>query len=372
MTNIDDLRDQLERLGRRPVPMPRPEFADKLLRDLQSGETSTDVLPMPTPIGSRERRKRVPARLVAMGSIAAALVLVIGLIGLTGRGGPKQDMSFSFESVDATPIGSNTVDDVKVDERGTVLGEGVQDGLATAKCQKGGQFKDAAGQVYTCAEGETWEIRIKDRRIIEARKLQATTTQVAAVQTEVPATTAAPQTTTASSTTTLPTTATTSSSSATSAVPPSSTTKPTPAEGAPQPTTTTAGNLAMRFLAEPGDKQIDFSWTQFAGANFGRYVMVRSTGLTITFPITGESEEIWSSEDVGSVLYKETELPLDADVARYQLFVVDKDDKVLAQSEVVKVELSLGPSTSSPSEPVTTVTIPEPTSTTSASTGSTS
>jgi hypothetical protein len=360
VTNIDDLRDQLERLGRRPVPTPRPEFADELLRRLQVGE-ATDVLPMPTPIGPRERRKAVPARIVAMGSIAAALLLVIGLIGLTSGGDSKQEMSFSFD-IEPTPIGSTTVDDVKVNDSGTILGEGVKDGLAIAKCQKGGQFKDASGQVYTCAAGETWEIRIKDRRIIEARRAPDETTQVAAVQTEAPSTTVAPQTTAVPSTTTLPTTATTTSSSPTSAVAASSTTKPTPSSEVPQPTTTTA-NVAMRFQAEPGDKQIDFSWTQYAGAEFGRYVMVRSTGLTIAFPIAGESEEIWSSDDAASVRYKETELPLGAEVARYQLFVVDKAGKVLAQSEVVKVELSLGPSTSSTSAPEPTVTTPTSTTT---------
>jgi hypothetical protein len=369
MTNIDDLRDQLERLGRRPVPMPRPEFADKLLRDLQSGETSTDVLPMPTPIGSRERRKRVPARLVAMGSIAAALVLVIGLIGLT-TGGSTEEPTFGFEG-GSTLAGSTRVENVTPKDKGW-LGEGVKDGLALVTCRKGGQFTIADGTVHTCQEGQVLQVEVRNQRIVSVGEPPAiSSVEVASSATEAPTTTEAPSTS-------LPTTATTRSTATTTpstAGPTESTTtttKPPPSSGPTTATTADPGKVVLAFEAERGDKQVRFSWNQYTGADFGRYVMVRSSGLTIGFPPANEDEEIWSSDDASSVRYMEAELPLGVEVVRYQLFVVDKAGKILAQSEVVKVELSLGPSTSSTSEPVTTVTSPDPTSTTSSSTGSTS
>jgi hypothetical protein len=123
----------------------------------------------------------------------------------------------------------------------------------------------------------------------------------------------------------------------------------------------------MKFEAQRGDKQVSFTWSPFTGGGFAKYVMVRSTGpAPITYPPTGDDAAIWSSDEVDTVGYIEADLPIDADVARYQLFVVDEAGNVLAASDVVKVELSLGTSTSSTTAPVPTVTTPTAVTTTSA------
>ena len=367
MTDLDDLRVQLERLGRQPVPLPRQEFADKLLRDLQSGET-TGVLPMPTPLHSRERRRSVPGRIAALGSIAAVLLLVVGLVSVATGGGSKQQVTFNLEptsSPSEKPVGG-----VKLNDDGQILKD-VKDGWVLATCEKAGQFKIVGGDTYTCKQGETMRLLVEGQRIAKVEPYNGTLTEVATVSTEVPATPPpqAPATTApANSSAAVPSTASTVPASTTVVTSPT-TGEPTTTTSRPTPTGvgTAPAKVDMKFEAQRGDKQVSFTWSPFTGAGFAKYVMVRSTGLAaITYPATGDGAEIWSSDEVDTVGYIEADLPIDADVARYQLFVVDEAGNVLAASDVVKVELSLGTSTSSTTAPVPTVTTPTAVTTTSA------
>jgi hypothetical protein len=366
VTDLDDLRVQLERLGRRPVPTPRPEFADELLRRLQSGEA--DVLPMPTPLHDRDRRRRAPVRIAALGSIAAALLLVIGVLSVLSGGDSKQQVTFDFDPSSTSK--SNTVDGVKVNDSGKILQDiDVQDGWVTATCSKGGQFRLANGEVRECKQGDTMQLYVLGKRIFDvqpaagpavatvstedASVATGDTTSTTVAQAQSVTTPSAPSTNSSSSTTVTSSTTTTGQSTTT-------VTKPAPSSVPPSEST----KLELTVAAERGDKQVTFNWSPYTGPNFGRYVVVRSTGLAaIGFPASGDGTEIWSSTDPATVSYIEAQLPLEVEFARYRLFVVDAAGKVLASSDVVRVELSLGPSTSLPPTPETTITTPTSTTT---------
>ncbi len=84
MTDLDDLRDELERLGRRPVPAPRAEFVDDLLARIV-GDDATGEVPAPLPLRPAARRRFAQPRAVALVSVAAALLLAVGVVGMLVR-----------------------------------------------------------------------------------------------------------------------------------------------------------------------------------------------------------------------------------------------------------------------------------------------
>ena len=60
-----DLHEQLERLGRRPVPPPRPEFVESLLERIQL----TDDLSEPAPVIYLRRQSWARARVAVAGVV---------------------------------------------------------------------------------------------------------------------------------------------------------------------------------------------------------------------------------------------------------------------------------------------------------------
>ena len=80
--NLDELDNELVRMGRQPVPAPRPEFVRSLLDRIELDED----LPTPVPIQMARRDPWARFRMVAVGAVAAALLSAVGLVSVLRDG----------------------------------------------------------------------------------------------------------------------------------------------------------------------------------------------------------------------------------------------------------------------------------------------
>lgn len=163
MTDLDDLREELQRLGRRPVPAPRHEFVDGLLVRLV-GDADVGSRPAPAPLRPPVRRRFAPIRTVALGSIAAALLLAVGLAGLFARGGGSDGVpGGSVVDVELSAAGTGADRGATINADGKVTTSDqtpVADGEVKVVCTRSGQFQTASGTSISCDAGDTVTIEV--------------------------------------------------------------------------------------------------------------------------------------------------------------------------------------------------------------------
>ncbi len=163
--NDHDLHDQLERLGRRPVPPPRPEFVETLLARIQL----TDDLSVPSNVVPMRRQNWAKARFAVVGVAAAVLLGAVGMVALA------QDSPEAGTSIGVTMAGNTTFDrEAEVDGSGQLkAADGVTtfpDGDYTATCKEGGVIAYEGGTI-ACRTDEPVVVTIKDGRVFKAHNV---------------------------------------------------------------------------------------------------------------------------------------------------------------------------------------------------------
>jgi hypothetical protein len=171
MSGIDDLRRQLTEAGRAPAPEPRPEFAERLLAHLQSLDaepldgSGADVVDL----ASRRSAVR-PLRAAALGAVAAAVLLVAGVIAFSGEAPVPTNAA-----MDARVIADQTTGGpfpVEVGDDGSLrvadTGEAAPDGVYDATCTTGGRIPTVSGS-YRCSTDEVVGLVVVDGKVAEVR-----------------------------------------------------------------------------------------------------------------------------------------------------------------------------------------------------------
>ena len=170
--SYEQLRDQLERAGRRSVPAPREEFVDALLARIQMGDAD---LPRPVPLAARSASRRL--RLTAVVGMAAALLIVVGAVA-TLQSAPSGENDVAAQLAGQTLPGGSSVE-------GDFLAGNPEDGTHPAVCTRGGRIATADG-AYICQKGERLEVEVADGKIVSVRPEDGSTTSVSAETSALP------------------------------------------------------------------------------------------------------------------------------------------------------------------------------------------
>lgn len=346
----DDLRNELERVGRLPVPEPRTEFVDALAQRLHL----VDLTPAPLPQVPERRQALARYRMVAGGAIAAVALSAVGASYVAGS--RNQDTGVNIAA--ATAVGFIQGED------GTI-----RNLESTEKVREGDQiFCEQSGEVsfgdvtHKCGEDQPLTVTREGERYLlvpveeaaqqppdsimqpDGSDLAAPVTETtledtaagpaladepvpadttvakadevnpdtvvpdtaeapAPVDTTEPTTTLAP-TTTVTTTSTTVTTSTqavettqstpTSTTSTTEAPTTTTTTVRTTTTTTEAPTTTTTTTEAPKPVVVSMPKPTvviegtiaTLSWEKYVGSNFGRYVVFQTGSNTEEFPDT--------------------------------------------------------------------------------------
>lgn len=170
--SYEQLRDQLERAGRRSVPAPREEFVDALLARIHMGDAD---LPRPVPLAARSASRRL--RLTAVVGMAAALLIVVGAVA-TLQSAPSGENDVAAQLAGQTLPGGSSVE-------GDFLAGNPEDGTHPAVCTRGGRIATADG-AYICQKGERLEVEVADGKIVSVRPEDGSTTSVSAETSALP------------------------------------------------------------------------------------------------------------------------------------------------------------------------------------------
>ncbi|MDH4145821.1 MAG: hypothetical protein OEY23_11725 [Acidimicrobiia bacterium] len=165
--NTDDLRHDLEALGRRPVPEAQPEFVEALLARL----TIEGEFLAPVPLAAH--RAAAVRRIGVIATIAAAIAAVVGLVSMNGIERPPQAKSSPSLSPSVLEIHriSDQVVYARVGSDGLVRdlqGALAEDGSYNAVCSTGGVISASAGD-YPCETEEAVTIVVVGGRIESVR-----------------------------------------------------------------------------------------------------------------------------------------------------------------------------------------------------------
>ncbi|MFN0090799.1 MAG: hypothetical protein ACKVWR_11110 [Acidimicrobiales bacterium] len=150
MSTNDDLRNQLERLGRMPAPAPRPEFVEKLLPRLTLLD---EVSVAPEPVDLLRRRNRT--RVATFAAAAAMVVAAVGFYATTvgdGNDVPVTTLSLSTDArlrVEPPEGGGTDIDQPRQVE--APIG-------STVTCITPGQLFDQSGNAVSCVAGEEFVV----------------------------------------------------------------------------------------------------------------------------------------------------------------------------------------------------------------------
>ena len=168
---LDDLQEQLTRLGQQPVPAPRSEFAEALLARIQHDHQHSGVVAPVISLTSAHRRNQRMRR-VALGALAAASLAAVGVISLNqGDEGTAQVRFEAAASSDRAPAANGKLDLSNAD-----------DGHLNVHCDAGGRFvvTFASGpKPYECRAGENIPMQLRGGNLVEP---SASTTAVAATK----------------------------------------------------------------------------------------------------------------------------------------------------------------------------------------------
>ena len=279
-----DLHDQLERLGRRPVPPPRPEFVESLLARIQL----TDDLREPAPVIYLRRKTWAGARVVFAGAAAAVLLGAVGMLALA-RGGSDPSTKVNVQAA------SGTADTVSAEvEDGKLVvssSEELEDGEHTATCTQGGVLKYEGGSL-DCDTGDMFILVTAGGKILSATPIPS------AVE--------------------------------------------TPAEETP--TTVTTPDLELTSTEQGAG--VSLIWSAATATGPTSYVVVRKVGgpedaqpPAIAAPTDGEVRQEISQ--AGPVTVEESFEDLDPtnDKVAYRVFALDSDGNVVAQSRTLILTL---------------------------------
>jgi hypothetical protein len=397
--NTDELREELQRLGRQPVPAPRPDFVEGLLTRIQL----TEDLQVPAPIQLVPRQPWAKFRMVAAGAVAAALLAAVGLFSLFQGGSPSRGGVLSNSELHSQAVGEVTqTGTLKVSPDGDVSlaehpDEPAPAGTYDAQCTADARIKSRDTGTITCKAGDKVNLTVENGQIISARSVGSSpsSSEVAVPSTEASgsnsASTSAAPGPSATSTSTSPTSAP-ATPPATAAAVPAPTTSTTPTTNA-QPAGTTGATMPMAstFLLtqapDSGDGTLTFTWPAYAPSADARYLVLRTTSndATVDPAIPGYAKDGPSSPVVATLGHDVTsytatfdgsDVPVDTPKVSYRVVVVDQQGKALATSSTLTLELrweKLKPA----GEPATTTSTAKPdptptTATTGAGTGVTS
>jgi hypothetical protein len=289
--NDHDLHEQLERLGRRPVPPPRPEFVESLLARIQL----TDDLCEPAPVVYLRRQNWARARVAFAGAAAAVLLGAVGMLALA-RGGPDggQTVTVRPAAAEEGPEFQASIEDGELVDGPA---EDVKDGDYWATCTQGGELKYGDDQSLVCATGETVRVTVKDNRIVDVTRGGPT------VRGSEPSD-----------------------------------------EG---PTTVTQQSLGLDATELPGGG-VELSWSAATGEDVARYVVVRrvpeasEAKPVIDDPGHGEVVPLDSADALTTV---ETFEGLEGSPrVAYSVFALDDAGEVLSRSKTMIVSLDWAPS----------------------------
>lgn len=163
--NDHDLHDQLERLGRRPVPPPRPEFVESLLARIQL----TDDLREPAPVIYMRRQRWARARVAVAGAAAAVLLGAVGVLAMARGGSDSEGTGISVGlASNETGLGFNAEVSEGHLENPDSVEFGELTGTYTATCREGGRVTYGDGAFIDCQTGDKLILELEDGRIVEA------------------------------------------------------------------------------------------------------------------------------------------------------------------------------------------------------------
>jgi hypothetical protein len=359
--NLDELHDELVRMGRRPVPAPRPEFVRSLLDRIELDED----LPTPVPIQMARRDPWARFRMVAVGAVAAAMLTAVGLVSVFRQGDGKA-ITISAARVSETRSEAPPKE-IKVGDDASVTTE---DGSYTAECPSEGAKIPTTKGVYVCHLGETVLIVILGGHITEASVDGAAASDAPASTTTVapgPSVTTSPSTTVTTTrgpsasvvtTTTKPGTPSTTSTSA--ATPPPVGGGSTPEQPSP--------SFKLRFTT-PDAGSVTLAWDAYPGSDFARYVVLRTSSMselidTPTYTPDNPGNKVGELAPVTNTNFTDrfdALVPGTQKVA-YRVAVLDAAGNMVALSSTTTLDLEW---TMGPSEvPTTSTTTPASTTTT--------
>jgi hypothetical protein len=371
--NLDELHDELVRMGRRPVPAPRPEFVRSLLDRIQLDED----LPAPLPIELAPRRREPWARfrMVAIGAVAAALLSVVGLVSVFRDGSGGKELTISASPVVNSQVSVPPAKEITVGSDGSVATE---DGHYRAACPAEGTKIPTAQGVYVCRVGETVLLEIGGQRILFAGPEDGSAGPDATPTTGAPGAEAGPGGPGPSVAPPAPVTVVPTPGASASVV------TTTTAPGAPPTTTTSsstpppsggggvlpplvAPSFALNF-STPAEGTVKLTWDKYAEPNFARYVILRTSSLTgrpdtPTYTPDDTDDVVAERTPVDNTTYAERFVdvlrPGTSEVS-YRVAVLDAKGELLAMSSTTTLELEW---TLKPSEEPTpsTTTAPPPT-----------
>jgi len=324
-----ELRDELERLGSRPVPLPDSRrvdaIEDRLYQEFVVSPTSSRCSAL---LEARRRR-----RLVLIAGLGAAAAATVAVVVLDRGSTPAFELQSASGAVALFPDGqSRPVHAGDQVPPGGLIQTGPAGGVTIAGTKIG------PDQVVLLSdEGLT---------LLPARTPPTATTDAGRTIATTPATAGRPSATTAPPAVTDPSTAT---SPATAAPPASPVVAPvdpvasttTPETGAPAPAVFTQplGQFSLTVGADTGGVRL--AWPPSDADDFGRYVVTRGTAA---------DHELTELADLGDrQLTSFTDGAAPHDVALlYRVVVMSADGRPLAASDVVELTLDSGSATSTP------------------------
>ena len=365
--NLDELHDELVRMGRRPVPAPRPELVRSLLDRIELDED----LPTPVPIQMARRDPWVRFRMVAVGAIAAALLSAVGLVSVFKDGG-TEDITIS-----AAPVSSlnqpNVPQDPSLAKEITVGNDAsvtTEDGRYQALCPGEGTKIPTTKGVYVCHAGDTVLLVIVGGRIVDAGVEGVVTSEPpASTTTGAPGATVAPppaQTPPAR----VPSASVVTTTTAPGTAPTTTAATPPPVDGGGSSPAPVTPSFTLNFTT-PDEGAVTLTWDAYTGPNFARYVVLRTSSMsdrpdTPTYTPDSTTNKVADRTPASNTSYTERfvdVLPVGTSKVSYRVAVLEAGGNVLALSSTTTLELewSMGPSEVLP--PESTTVPPSPTTT---------
>ncbi len=165
---LEWVKEQLEGIGRRPLPPPRPGFAEGLLArilaegSVPAGGAGLVVVPLAP---YRRRRSAVAAKAAVAAAVAAVCVALVGVVSLVdSASSPARTTPAQLAS------GLGVTSEVTVGRDGVLLGGSgqplaLEDGPAVLTCSDEMTFADRSGQAYRCLAGEAVSITIENNAV---------------------------------------------------------------------------------------------------------------------------------------------------------------------------------------------------------------
>ena len=382
MRKHDDLRAQLEKIGRLPVPEPRPEFTDSLLTRLHAID-QLSVAPVP-PAAPALHQPWLRMRMIAAGAVAAGILSAVGYITMLRPTEVSVKLTAAFGSAeivrDAERIPAEEGVELQPGDE-IWVGSGSEVHIGDERFAGGSRgvtvVVDKDGDLSTTerggapAGGESAPSEVAEEPTTSATaEVTTTTVEPSSTTDEQVASTPVPTESSASVPTTAApvasSTATVAETSVVTTTVPVTPTAPTPVTPSTLPSTTAVennhgtGSERLRFeVIDQGTGSVVLQWERYDGEDFGQYVLltVRGTDETTSYPVGTSRTRV--VEVIGDQRQTRFELTLPTGPGRvaYRIAVTNRTTErvaadygeMLAVSDEVELQLP---------QPPTTVTLP--------------